>query len=77
VRKQIQERAQGAKVLGLSKSQLSEVLLAYPRHEPEQHRIADCLASLDELIRAQGARLAALKAHKRGLMQQLFPQGLA
>jgi len=74
VRKQIQERAQGAKVLGLSKSQLSEVLLAYPRHEPEQHRIADCLTSLDELIRAEGEVLAALRDHKRGLMQRLFPR---
>lgn len=39
----------------------------------EQQRIADCLASLDDLIAAQGQRLAALKAHKSGLMQQLFP----
>ncbi|MFN3946102.1 MAG: restriction endonuclease subunit S [Allosphingosinicella sp.] len=77
VRKQIQERAQGAKVLGLSKSQLSEVLLAYPRQESEQQKIADCLTSLDDLIRAEGERLEALKAHKRGLMQQLFPQSAA
>ena len=76
VRRQIQERAQGAKVLGLSKSQLAEVALTYPKHENEQQKIADCLASLDDLISAQGERLAALKAHKRGLMQQLFPQGL-
>jgi len=40
---------------------------------PEQQRIADCLTSLDDLIAAQSAKLSALKTHKRGLMQQLFP----
>lgn len=40
----------------------------------EQHKIADCLTSLDEVIAAQGRKVAALKAHKKGLMQQLFPR---
>lgn len=40
----------------------------------EQEKIADCLASADALIEAQGRKVAALKAHKKGLMQQLFPQ---
>jgi len=39
----------------------------------EQQEIADCLAYLDELITAQTQKLAALKTHKKGLMQQLFP----
>ena len=41
---------------------------------PEQQKIADCLSSLDELIELQAKQLEALKAHKKGLMQQLFPQ---
>jgi type I restriction enzyme, S subunit len=40
---------------------------------PEQQKIADCLASADELIEAQAWKVEALKAHKKGLMQQLFP----
>ena len=40
---------------------------------PEQQRIADCLTSLDDLIAAQSQKLDALKTHKKGLMQQLFP----
>jgi type I restriction enzyme S subunit len=40
---------------------------------PEQQRIADFLTSLDDLITAQSAKLEALKTHKKGLMQQLFP----
>ena len=39
----------------------------------EQQKIADCLSSLDDLITAQNQQLDALKAHKKGLMQQLFP----
>jgi len=40
----------------------------------EQQKIADCLSSLDDWIAAEGRKLEALKAHKKGLMQQLFPQ---
>ena len=36
-------------------------------------RIADCLTSLDDLITAQTQKHEALKTHKQGLMQQLFP----
>jgi type I restriction enzyme, S subunit len=40
----------------------------------EQQKIADCLSYLDELIAAQGRKVEALKTHKKGLMQQLFPR---
>jgi len=40
---------------------------------PEQHRIADCLTSLDELIAVETQKLECIEVHKRGLMQQLFP----
>lgn len=40
----------------------------------EQQKIAECLDSADALIEAQGRKVEALKAHKNGLMQQLFPQ---
>ena len=35
--------------------------------------IADCLTSLDALISAETQKLEALKTHKKGLIQQLFP----
>lgn len=41
---------------------------------PEQQKIAECLSSLDGLIAAEGRKLAALRDHKCGLMQQFFPQ---
>jgi type I restriction enzyme S subunit len=39
----------------------------------EQQRIATCLSSLDALITAETQKHEALKTHKKGLMQQLFP----
>ncbi|VVE43943.1 hypothetical protein PEP31012_04333 [Pandoraea eparura] len=74
VRTQIQREAQGAKVLGLSANRLGNVLLHYPSETDEQQKIADCLSSLDELIAAEIKRLDTLKAHRKGLMQQLFPR---
>ncbi|KMY69030.1 hypothetical protein AAU61_05680 [Desulfocarbo indianensis] len=55
----------------------AETFLSFPialPSLPEQHKIAECLSSLDGLITAEGRTLEALKTHKRGLMQQLFPQ---
>lgn len=74
VRKQIQREGQGAKVLGLSATRLGNVKLHYPSKPDEQEKIADCLSSLDELIAAESQKLDALKTHKKGLMQQLFPR---
>ena len=56
----------------VNKTLFSSVELSVPKL-PEQNRIAICLSSLDELILAQSQKLAALKTHKKGLMQQLFP----
>lgn len=39
----------------------------------EQQKIANCLFSLDDLVNAHSKKLDFLKAHKKGLMQQLFP----
>lgn len=39
----------------------------------EQQKIADCLSSLDDLIEATAQKVDALKEHKKGLMQRLFP----
>ena len=44
-----------------------------PTDIEEQQKIADCLSSLDDLITAQSQKIDALKTHKKGLMQQLFP----
>jgi len=58
----------------ISYKQFSEILLPTPTRN-EQQKIADCLTSIDDLITAQTQKLATLKTHKKGLMQQLFPEG--
>ena len=73
LRHTIARMAQGDTVAHLYPKQLSQVWLAYPSRL-EQQRIADCLVSLDELIAAKERKLEALRQHKQGLMQQLFPQ---
>lgn len=40
----------------------------------EQQKIAECLSALDDTITAEAEKLEALRNHKKGLMQQLFPQ---
>lgn len=67
------DNAAGSGVLNLN----AEIIRALPAAFPsslEQQKIADCLSSLDELIKAETQKLDALKTHKKGLMQQLFPR---
>jgi len=57
----------------LNRAKLDIIPIPLPQVAGEQQKIADCLSSIDELITAQTKRLATIKAHKKGLMQQLFP----
>lgn len=54
---------------------LKERNVLFPKIEKgEQQKIACCLSSLDEVIAAHSQKLDTLKDHKKGLMQNLFPQ---
>jgi restriction endonuclease S subunit len=63
----------GGIISRLYNSDLKNMNILFPKEKEEQQKIADCLSSLDELITAQNQKLEALKAHKKGMMQQLFP----
>jgi type I restriction enzyme S subunit len=58
---------------GINSAEYSLLEIPLPPALPEQQRISDCLATLDSLINAETQKLEALKTHKNGLMQQLFP----
>lgn len=73
VREYFTKKAQGSTRFNLSKDAFRSAPLCIPSPS-EQQKIADCLSSLDELITAQGRKVEALKTHKNGLMQQLFPR---
>lgn len=63
----------GGNINNLKNSDLGNFTQFAPGDPVEQQKIADCLSSADDLILAQTNRLEALKTHKKGLMQQLFP----
>jgi len=74
VRTLIQKESQGSKVLGLSGGRLAKIEIPFPSSPREQQKIAECLSSVDEVIAAEARKLDALKSHKKGLMQELFPR---
>ena len=65
-------KAPGGTIKTITKEALSSFIVKLPSL-PEQQKIANSFSSLDELITAQAQKLDILKAHKTGLMQQLFP----
>ncbi len=60
-------------VPSLSKKIIEKIPILIPFGK-EQQKIAACLSSLDDLITAHKEKLDILKEHKRGLLQNLFPQ---
>ena len=64
----------GVKQTNLKKSEVLECPLMIPSSPIEQQKIADLLSSIDDLIIATEQRIKSLEKHKKGLMQQLFPQ---
>ncbi len=67
------QKAPGGIIKTITKEALSNFKILLPKPK-EQQKIAYCLSSLDELIEAHSQKLELLKQHKKGLMQNLFPQ---
>lgn len=74
VEEDIAKKSHGFKAsfVHVKKSDLVKIGLLLPS-VPEQRRIASCLSSLDAVINAQTQKIDALKTHKIGLRQKLFP----
>ena len=56
----------------LNRAKLDIIPIPLPEEE-EQQKIADCLVEIDTMITEQSNKVEHLKAHKKGLMQGLFP----
>ncbi|CDF80307.1 type I restriction-modification system, specific ity subunit S [Formosa agariphila KMM 3901] len=63
----------GATINSINGKNFIKYEFAVPKNPKEQQKIADCLSSADNLIHAQTTKIKNLKNHKKGLMQQLFP----
>ena len=72
--KQVDSFQAGGNRQGLNFEQIRSFLIPLPAVFAEQQKIAECLSSVDELMAAQARKVDALKTHKKGLMQQLFPR---
>jgi type I restriction enzyme S subunit len=72
--KYFKRQGQGSSQQNLSKGSVIDFPVLVPTRLIEQQKIASCLSSLDELIAAHKDKLDALKDHKKGLLQNLFPQ---
>jgi len=68
------QTSDGGVIKRLYNTDLKNIKILFPKEKREQEKIADCMLSLDELIEAQIQKVEALKQHKTGLIQQLFPQ---
>jgi len=70
----VMAKCTGSNYPAINSADLAEIDIAVPSSLPEQQKIASCLSSLDDLIAAERQKLDTLKAHKKGLMQHLFPR---
>lgn len=70
----LSQKAVQSTVLSLRLPILQNFPIQVPKSKKEQQKIAACLSSLDEVISAHSQKLELLKDHKKGLMQNLFPQ---
>ncbi len=64
----------GFALMHVTKGAIESWKIAVPESEKEQQKISSCLFSLDDIITAHSQKLELLKDHKKGLMQNLFPQ---
>lgn len=71
VRNKIRKIAQGISVLGISKSNLGNVVLPYP-HPSEQGKIANFLTAIDQKIEAVSRQIDLAEQFKKGLLQKMF-----
>ncbi len=64
----------GSGLPNIQQKSLRQLKLQFTKNTIEQQKIASCLSSLDEVITAEKNKLEVLKEHKKGLLQNLFPQ---
>jgi type I restriction enzyme S subunit len=73
VRKQIQRLAVGSSVLGISKTNLSQILISKPS-KAEQEKIASFLSKIDSKIKVLETSYKAICSYKKGVTQKIFCQ---
>ena len=68
------QTSDGGIISRLYNSDFKKMKIKFPENPVEQQKIATFLSSVDELIVAQHEKIEALREHKKGLIQGLFPK---
>lgn len=68
---EVSMRCTGSNYPAITANKFSEIVAPFPSL-PEQRKIADCLASMDEVIQKSKDELAKWQELKKGLLQQMF-----
>lgn len=68
------QTSDGGVISRLYNSDFKRMKICFPQNQKEQQKIAACLSSLDEVIKAESQKLDILQDHKKGLLQNLLPQ---
>ena len=69
---EVKSNVRGGNIPRIDRKALERISISIPSVK-EQKKIASCLSVFDDAILAETDKLNALKVHKKGLMQQLFP----
>ena len=64
----------GATINSINGSNFLKYEFLIPKNHNEQNKIADCLSSLDLVIKAERQKLNTLLSHKKGILQNVLPQ---
>lgn len=73
-RSQLRKLFQGIKVLSISKSNISETFISYPRNKSEQQKIGNLFKQLDRLITLHKRKWDDVILLKKALLQKMFPK---
>lgn len=65
-------QTQGTSIKGVTSKRFRSLVHMMPASIDEQRKIADCLASMDEVIQKSKGELAKWQELKKGLLQQMF-----
>lgn len=65
-------KSSGATINQITNTDFKNIIIPIPENSAEQHRIADALSDMDELIESLEKLIAKKKAIKQGLMQDLL-----
>ena len=71
IQRRLRRKVTGSAQLGLNSKSVLYEIVSVPSF-PEQRKIADCLASLDDVIAKAKDELDAWRELKKGLLQQMF-----